>query len=677
MKIFLGDLVHTWNKVSVWTMPLNIGYIAAYAEKYLPCNFEFKLFKDPELMIKAIKEEKPDIVALSFYVWNLNLNNVVMRVAKESLPDTLTIGGGPIFTDINSNIGKAEKFFSKNSFCDLYILNQGEKTFLDVVKKYDQYDCDTGILKNKVINGTIINDLTGSGKILIGSPTELLNDLDEIPSPYLNGMLDEFFDGPFDPIIETNRSCPYRCTFCAWGIGSSKLRKFSIDRIEKEIEYIAQKTPKSLNLFIGDANFAILERDVKIAKFIKKVNIKYGYPSRVSVQWNKTRIDRVARVAKYLYGLAEVGASMQSLSNDVLRVIKRKNLSLEEVVKLNDNLNHEVPGSTMFSELILGLPLETVKTHIDANKKLTDLGMEIFNYNLHLLPGTEMDTDSYRDKYFKKTGWRLHDNAFGIYDGIKIFEGQEVVLETSSMNNEELRSFRFFHFLMQFMWGKRWFHDYLKLFEEILLHPVDVVLFIVEEFKIDSREMGELYMDFSKDHNLESFNSYDELAEFWSINSNFDRLSVGEYGKLNAVYSSLILIELYEEFNDFLFVIAEKLINKSSCDIDANFMNKCREVLRFCAELRIDFSDGNDIVLDKQEDFSYDFIEWRKTGYKYLKGGDSVDKKVHFKFYINNEKKKLIDSKKEQFKSDNLNLTLRKMTEYSNPKTFMYDVEAL
>ena len=86
MKIFLGDLVHTWNKVSVWTMPLNIGYIAAYAEKYLPCNFEFKLFKDPELMIKAIKEEKPDIVALSFYVWNLNLNIINRKKHYDLLP---------------------------------------------------------------------------------------------------------------------------------------------------------------------------------------------------------------------------------------------------------------------------------------------------------------------------------------------------------------------------------------------------------------------------------------------------------------------------------------------------------------------------------------------------------------------------------------------------------------
>ena len=52
MKIFLGDLVHTWN-VSVWTAPLNVGHVAAYAEKYSPSNFEFKIFKDPELMIKA------------------------------------------------------------------------------------------------------------------------------------------------------------------------------------------------------------------------------------------------------------------------------------------------------------------------------------------------------------------------------------------------------------------------------------------------------------------------------------------------------------------------------------------------------------------------------------------------------------------------------------------------
>ena len=92
-----------------------------------------------------------------------------------------------------------------------------------------------------------------------------------------------------------------------------------------------------------------------------------------------------------------------------------------------------------FSELIIGLPDETKNTHIAANRKLIDLGFEVWNSFLHLLPGTEMDEAEYRNKYFKKTGWRLHDNAFGIYRGEKIFEAQETVLAKNSLAVEDLR----------------------------------------------------------------------------------------------------------------------------------------------------------------------------------------------------------------------------------------------
>ena len=32
---FLGDLVHTWTKSGIWTIPINVGYVASYASKYL------------------------------------------------------------------------------------------------------------------------------------------------------------------------------------------------------------------------------------------------------------------------------------------------------------------------------------------------------------------------------------------------------------------------------------------------------------------------------------------------------------------------------------------------------------------------------------------------------------------------------------------------------------------
>ena len=59
------------------------------------------------------------------------------------------------------------------------------------------------------------------------------------------------------PVIETNRSCPYRCTFCAWGIGTQKLLKFDEERVLSEIEYIAKRCNKTPTMFIADANFGI------------------------------------------------------------------------------------------------------------------------------------------------------------------------------------------------------------------------------------------------------------------------------------------------------------------------------------------------------------------------------------------------------------------------------------
>ena len=62
MKIFIGDLVHTWNKRGIWTFPLNVGYIASYAKKYLGkagIKSNIAIFKDPVKMINAIRKEKP------------------------------------------------------------------------------------------------------------------------------------------------------------------------------------------------------------------------------------------------------------------------------------------------------------------------------------------------------------------------------------------------------------------------------------------------------------------------------------------------------------------------------------------------------------------------------------------------------------------------------------------
>ena len=104
MIIYLGDLFHTWTKGGIWTIPLNIGYVASYTkkkfeEKNIPC--EIKLFKDANLLLDQIEKKKPDVVGLGFFVWNENLNKFVMDEIKTKYPEILTIGGGTRFTNIN------------------------------------------------------------------------------------------------------------------------------------------------------------------------------------------------------------------------------------------------------------------------------------------------------------------------------------------------------------------------------------------------------------------------------------------------------------------------------------------------------------------------------------------------------------------------------------------------
>jgi radical SAM superfamily enzyme YgiQ (UPF0313 family) len=669
VKIFLGDLVHTWEKKGVWTMPLNIGFVASYAISKDE-NLEFRLFKDPENMIEAIRAESPDIVGLAHYVWNVNLNEKVFQVAKSQNRNILTVGGGPCFTSQNSNKEDSRQFFKKQKHCDMYVINQGERGFFEIISKFSNLGLNLLKMKSSPTLGCLTNNIIKKDEVLVGDNIDPLDDLNQIPSPYLTGIMDKFFDGPYIPIIETNRSCPYRCTFCAWGIGTTKLKKFEEDRINSEIEYIYKRCKNATTLFIADANFGILERDIAFAEKIYTGHQETGYPNHVAVQWSKGDVKKVLKTAEAFRDIAPIGASLQSMSKDVLGVIKRRNLPIEKISEFQKNLLERGQGGKLFSELIIGLPLETKESHIAANRDLINIGAEIWNYNLHLLPGTEMDSSESREKYFKKTGWRLHDNAFGIYDGDPVFEGQEVVLETSTLQKKDFSYFRFFHFLQQFMWSKRWYHDYLVFLKDLGFHPVEVFDRIIAKCQEEIGEIPEVYGEFMNDYGLESFGSFEDLSSFWEESNNFNRLRSGNYGKLNMLYTYKIILEHRKSFDKFLMEIASEYILENNKNYETS-ISICEDILRFQSTMFVKINDW-EVCTEHIETFSFDILSWRLS--KETKA-ELFKNKVKYRFFIDESHQKVLDTQLRQFKSENINSALRNMTVYTDSNQFFYSVD--
>ena len=78
MLIYLADLAHTYStRRDSLTVPLNVAYLKAYALKNQSSKIDIKLFKDPNELLKAFYFKKPDLLGLSNYGWNEDLNNKI------------------------------------------------------------------------------------------------------------------------------------------------------------------------------------------------------------------------------------------------------------------------------------------------------------------------------------------------------------------------------------------------------------------------------------------------------------------------------------------------------------------------------------------------------------------------------------------------------------------------
>ncbi len=415
-------------------LPLAAGLISSYSKSIPQIRSNFNIHirflrQSPEVMISGL--EDPAVVAFSCYIWNLQATLHLARLVKEQFPGALIIFGGP---SVPKRSERIKFFFDEYSCLDVLVKGEGELTFADILLSLLQGN------DLAAVNGISFRSTQSKEGFVTTPPRERVSDLNVIPSPFLDGTFDALMKqyGPdvTGTVWETDRGCPFSCTFCDWGGADVvKISKFAVERLYKELEWMSRN--HIFYIYGSDANFGIFyDRDFAIAKKIADLCIQTGYPKFLMINWTKNSHEKIVAIADCLRQgnvQTNVTLAVQSFQRETLKAIKRVNIKYEEFLKLKTAF-HDRHLST-YVELILGLPEETYATFLaGVNQAMTPrLDDHFVIYLCTILENTEMSSPEYIQKYQIKMRTCQVAMTRRIFDKTSPVEIEKIVVGTSTM----------------------------------------------------------------------------------------------------------------------------------------------------------------------------------------------------------------------------------------------------
>ena len=580
-KILLADLFYvnrlTRNRLCV---PLNIGYVSTYSDQLYGNDIDISLYKDVDLLLEEIVRQKPDIVGFSFYYWNQNLNYYVVEKLRELYGDqVLVVFGGP---SVDSDEAEQMKLFLKFPQVDIFVEGEGEAGFAaildrvlgDRTKLYDSpIDCSLFMRDDQLVKG-------------LNTSTNL--DLTSVPSPYLNGILDEFLEAEYMPLLQATRTCPYQCTFCVEGKERSRLRAFPLDQVKQEIDYVVDwnRDRPHVVLNLAELNFGIHRQDAEIATYLREKAESVGYPRSVYFYQDKKFKESGKQVITALGNLNKNGLcfSLQTEHPEGVIAIKRKNLSDGMI---EDGINwakeRKIPVST---ELIFGLPYETYDSMVATLNRCVDQGFDqIMLHNLFLMEGIELAREPELERWGIGTDYRLLGNNYAMFDDKFVFEYEKMVTSNKYFDFADFVNIRclnlMFYSVFQGSFYKYFFH-YVKglgiplaSFFHAFMNPTDGEQWpsdyqkFVGEYRKSAVE--ELYPD------LEALGA--SARQIYLAND-----GVGEPVRLNPYFYSRLMYTEQEWVPDVLLKILMTMVP----NLDEQELGEAQDILELCGQLIVD-----------------------------------------------------------------------------------------
>jgi hypothetical protein len=636
MKVYFASLAHITPGTSSDVFPYGVACIAAYAKNNFGEALDCEVFTRPDDLNDRLEEAVPDVLCLSNYTWNKNLGLSYARHVKALSPSTIIVMGGP---NISVEQSGRKSFLIDNPCVDFYVKWDGEEIFTTLLAHIADHDfcLDRFRASAPIIDSVLyLND----GDLCEGTDSRVDNFAD-LPSPYLMGLMDKFFDDPhLGPIIETTRGCPYGCTFCVDSHATrSKIKRRTPEFIAEELEYIASRMTSKNPLTMADLNFGMFKNDIDTAHVLASVIKKYDWPGTIIVAHGKAHPERVFEAVEIINqhkpGVLAFGGSLQSTDPEVLGDIKRKNLSPEKMLSMVKKKLGKGESATLFNELILGLPRDTKVKHFQSLRDCIDRYETTF-LNVHqlaMLDGAPMSTTDQRKAFGLETRFRVFPGRCGWYrvgtNEVGIAEIEEVVISNNGMDFQDWLECRVVNLFVKIYFDDDAFCEIFGLLRRLGHSPFDVVLEIAKKHLSRFPGLSALTDDYIR---LTTEKLYVTREEILDETANRDSVAAYIEGKRGVnemiVCRGRAFKECFDELHAALeFATIENLKSKNALGSDtADFV---QQLVRFSKCRKFNLSTLNDEIFDR---FEYDLISAQSSGFQVLPSDVRINP-TDFKFY--------------------------------------------